>query len=347
LDQIQVQIVGVTGYTGGELYRLLLAHPEAHIKSLTAKIERSEPLSKYFPNLQGIAEQEVVPVEDASLDGIDVVFLCTPHGVAMDLAGEYLRRGAKVIDISGDHRLKSPEEYRAWYGLEHRHPERLAEAVYGLPELFRARIKDARLVANPGCYPTSAILPLAPLFNNRVISTDSIVIDSKSGASGAGRNPGLMFHLPECGNNCTAYKIATHQHTPEIEQTLGELAGKPVKVSFVPHLLPISRGMLTTVYAELSESVDLEQMRQLYRKAYRNEPFVRLREEENKISLNTVVGSNFCDIGVFLDERMNRVVAVSVIDNLIKGAAGQAVQNMNLLFGLDETLGLTRPGWLI
>ena len=347
MSKIRVQIVGVTGYTGGELYRLLLGHPEVEVVSLTAKIDRAEPISNYFPNFRGIREQEVVPVEEASLDGIDAVFLCTPHGVAMNLAGEYLKQGIKVIDISGDHRLHDPEEFQAWYGLKHSHPEKLAEAVYGLPELFRSRIKGANLIANPGCYPTSAILPLAPLIQKKLIVPNSIVIDSKSGASGAGRNPSLLFHLPECGANSTAYKIASHQHTPEIEQVLGDLAGESINVSFVPHLLPISRGMLTTLYADLAENLTLQQLQDQYEDAYGNEPFIRLRKDANRISLNTVVGSNYCDIGAFLDDRSNRVIIVSVIDNLIKGAAGQAIQNLNLIFGLDETLALTQPGWLI
>lgn len=347
MNRIEVQIVGVTGYAGGELYRLLLGHPRVEVKSLSAKIDRAQPVSSFFPNLQGVSEQVVVPVEDSAPEGAEAVFLCTPHGVAMALAGAYLERGIKVIDFSGDHRLKDPKVFQAWYGMEHRAPERLPDAVYGLPELYRAQIRSASLIANPGCYPTSAILALAPLVRDRLIALDSVVIDSKSGVSGAGRNPNLLFHLPECGANCSAYKIAAHQHTPEIEQVLGQLAGEPMQVSFVPHVLPISRGMLTTAYADLAESAEADALRELYREFYQGEPFVRVQEGGNRVSLNTVVGSNYCDIGVFLDERLERVIAVSVIDNLIKGAAGQAVQNFNLMFGLDETLGLTQPGWLI
>lgn len=345
--QVQAQIIGVTGYTGGELYRLLLGHPHVKVVSITAKSKVAEPISKFFPNLRGVSEQIVEPTDSASMEGVEVVFLSTPHGVAMDLAGEYLRRGIKVIDISGDHRLRDVSLYPAWYGLEHRHPEQMDEVVYGLPELFRSQIKGASLVSNPGCYPTAALLALAPLVKNHLIALDSIVIDAKSGVSGAGRKPGALYHLPECADNFTAYKIAAHQHTPEIEQALSDLAEDAVKVSFVPHLLPISRGILSTVYADLAESLELEQLREAFVEFYRHEPFIRLRNDENRISLNTVTGSNYCDIGVYLDDRMERVVIVSVIDNLIKGAAGQAIQNLNILFDLDETLGLTHPGWLI
>jgi len=345
--RIPVQIVGVTGYTGGELYRLLLAHPHVDVVRITARSKVAEPISKFFPNLRGVSDQRVEPTESASTTGIEAVFLSTPHGVAMDLAEAYLAQNVKVIDISGDHRLRDPEQFHAWYGLEHRRPQLLEEAVYGLPELFRKEIKGATLVSNPGCYSTAAILAVAPLVKQGLVVPDSIVIDSKSGVSGAGRKPGPLFHQPECGQNFTAYKIAAHQHTPEIEQALGDLAGEPLKVSFVPHLLPISRGILTTAYGDLEKDMDLEQLRTVYREFYQGEPFIRLREEENRVSLNAVVGSNYCDIGIFLDDRLNRVIVVSVIDNLIKGAAGQAVQNFNLLFDFEETLGLTQPGWLI
>lgn len=347
MSRIAAQIVGVTGYTGGELYRLLLGHPQVDVVSITAKSKVSEPISKFFPNFQGISDMKVEPTEEASLEGLDVVFLSTPHGVAMDLAEKYLNQGIKVIDISGDHRLRDPKVFQAWYRMEHRSPQLLPKVVYGMPELFRRDIRQAELVSNPGCYPTSAILAAAPLLKHSLVEPHTLVFDAKSGVSGAGRKPGPMFHLPECANNFSAYKIAAHQHTPEIEQALGDLAGESLQVSFTTHLLPISRGILTTLYAELSQDSDLDELRQAYRDFYGQEPFIRLRESENKISLNTVVGSNYCDIGVFLDDRLNRVIVVSVIDNLLKGAAGQAVQNLNILFDLDEGLGLRQPGWLI
>jgi N-acetyl-gamma-glutamyl-phosphate reductase len=347
MKRIPVSIIGVTGYTGGELYRLLLSHPGVEVVEIAAKSKVAEPISAFFPNLKGVSEQTIVPIEETSRSGIEAVFLSTPHGAAMDLAGDYLDHGIKVIDISGDHRLRDAAEFQAWYGMPHTHPERLSQAVYGLPELFRSRIRKAGFISNPGCYPTASILAVAPLVKNALADLGSLVIDSKSGVSGAGRKPGPLYHLPECGQNFTAYKIAAHQHTPEIEQVLSDLAGKKIQLSFVPHLLPISRGILTTAYADLSENLSLEDLRQAYRDFYRNEPFIRLREEMNRVSLGAVVGSNFCDIGVFLDDRLNRAIVVSVIDNLVKGAAGQAIQNFNLLFGFEETLGLERAGWLI
>jgi len=265
----------------------------------------------------------------------------------MDLAQKYLAKNIKVIDISGDFRLKSAEEFKAWYKMEHRSPGLMSEAVYGLPELYRPKIQKAKLLSNPGCFPTSAILAAAPLVKHQLVAPDSLVIDSKTGVSGAGRNPNILFHLPECVGNSTAYKIAGHQHTPEIELYLSEQNGSPLKVTFTTHLIPISRGMLTTLYGELKRNLNREQLRQIYRDFYKGEPFIRLKDEDNRLGLGPVVGSNYCDLGVFLDDRTNRVIVISVIDNLVKGASGQAVQNMNLMFGLEETLGLTTPGWLI
>lgn len=347
MDKAKVQIIGATGYAGGELYRLLLGHPGVDIVSLAAIIDKPAPISSFFPNLQGVSDQEVVLPDDAPKDGFDVVFLCTPHGVAMDLAEGYLKKNIKVIDISGDFRLNDPDEFKIWYKMEHRSPGLIKQAVYGMPELFRDSIRKAQLISNPGCFPTSAILPLAPAVKEKLIDFESIVIDSKTGVSGAGRKPNLLFHLPEAGANCSAYRIASHQHTPEIELYLGQLASKRLQVSFVPHLLPTSRGMLTTAYAELTVNLDLSQLRMKYADFYKGEPFIRLKSEMDRLSLGPVVGSNYCDIGVFLDERTNRLIAVSAIDNLVKGASGQAVQNFNIMFGFEETLGLTRAGWLI
>jgi N-acetyl-gamma-glutamyl-phosphate reductase len=351
---LRVAIVGASGYTGIELIRLLSNHPKVEITAVTSEQSAGKSIASVFPSLSKVFEKTL---EHISIEGIaqkaDLIFTALPHQKAMGVVPQFLKMGKRVIDLSADFRIKDAATYGAWYE-EHKAPELLKEAVYGLPELHRAEIKDARLVANPGCYPTSAILALAPLLKNRLIDTSSIVIDSKSGVSGAGRSATQDTHFPEVNEGFKAYKVAEHRHTPEIEQELSILSGSPVTVSFTPHLLPATRGILSTIYASLisrepalSEvegsavgSLDDNGIMDLYREFYKNERFVRVYPKGAFPNINNVRGSNFCDVGLKLDKRTNRVVIVSAIDNLTKGASGQAVQNMNVMYGFQEDTAL-------
>jgi N-acetyl-gamma-glutamyl-phosphate reductase len=280
----------------------------------------------------------------ALADKADVVFAALPHGHAVPVAGEVLERGKKFIDLGADFRFGRRDVYEQWYKVEHSGEELLEQAVYGLPEIHRDKIRSASLVGNPGCYPTSVILGLAPLLRNGLIDPGSIIIDSKSGVSGAGRGLSLGTHFSEVNENFRAYNVGVHRHTPEIEQELSKLAGEDVVVSFTPHLTPMNRGILSTMYAGLKQEMTLEQVRSVYEEFYRSEFFVRLLPPGILPQTKAVTGSNHCDIVPVVDPRTGRVVVISAIDNLIKGAAGQAVQNMNLMFGLPETTGLDRPG---
>lgn len=340
---IKVAVVGASGYTGIELLRLLMQHPDAEITVVTSEKAAGKPISTVFPSLVGILDLPCEPLDPAVIaPRVDIVFLALPHKTAMDAAAEFLGLGKKVIDLSADFRLKSPTVYRQWYGEEHTQSALLSEAVYGLPELFRAEIPGARLVSNPGCYPTATAMGLAPLVKNKLIDPDTIVVDAKSGVSGAGRGLGLPYHYPEANEALMAYKVASHRHTPEIEQALGTLAGREVRITFTPHLVPMNRGILSTIYARLNDAsgVDAGRLSALYHDFYKGEPFVKVLPEGQFPNVAHVRGSNYCQIGVGFDSRTGRVVVVSVIDNLVKGASGQAVQNMNLLAGLPETTGL-------
>lgn len=343
---IRVGIIGALGYAGGELVRLLSTHPEVELTYLSSEMEHSKRMADVLPNLRGFmnAVCEVLD-EDVAIKKCDVVFSAQHSGWAIKKAGKFLDAGVKLIDLSADFRLKSVEEFEHWYGMKHESPALLEEAVYGLPELYAEQIKTCRLLANPGCYPTSAILALAPALASKLIDPSYIIVDSKSGVSGAGRMATrLDFHFPELNQNMRAYNIAAHRHTPEIEQELGFIAKKQIKVSFTPHLIPITRGIITTAYAPLKKDVTTEQMVVVYRDFYRSAPFVYVLEAGEYPSTKCTWGSNYCHIGLKVDTRTHRLVVVSVIDNLVKGAAGQAVQNMNLMFGLDERAGLHFPG---
>lgn len=343
---LKVAIVGASGYTGVELIRLLSSHPEVEIAAVTSEQSAGKSIAMVFPSLSGVFEKSL---EQISIEGIaqnaDLIFTALPHQKAMDYVPKFLDLGKKVIDLSADFRIKDATTYGAWYE-EHKAPELLKEAVYGLPELHREEIKNARLVANPGCYPTSAILALAPLLKKGFIDPATIVIDSKSGVSGAGRTATQDTHFPEANEGFKAYKVAEHRHTPEIEQELSLLAGSQITVSFTPHLLPVNRGILSTIYASLSSrqsavgSLDENGVVDLYREFYKNERFVRVYPKGAFPNINNVRGSNFCDMGIKLDKRTNRVVIVSAIDNLTKGASGQAVQNMNIMYGFPEDTAL-------
>ena len=345
--KIRVGIVGALGYGGGELVRLLSGHPGVELTYLSSELEKPLKMSDVLPNLRGFldAECEVYDTETA-IERCDVIFVAQHAGWAAKRAPEFLDAGVKMVDLSADFRLQSPQEYEQWYGEAHPAPELIEEAVYGLPELYRDQIKGARLIANPGCYPTSAILALAPLLAEKVIDPDTVIVDSKSGVSGAGRmGIKLDFHFPELNEGLKAYAVGAHRHTPEIEQELGRIAGRPMTISFTPHLIPITRGILTTAYSRLIGSEwTTEEIVRLYKEFYEGEPFVFVLEPGEYPVTKNVLTSNFCHVGLKVDQRTNRVVVMSVVDNLVKGMAGEAVQNMNLMFGLDEKTGLDRPG---
>jgi N-acetyl-gamma-glutamyl-phosphate reductase len=329
---IKIAIIGATGYTGRELIRRLLRHREVEIKYLSAATEKEEAISSVFPSISSdIIVRNTMKVEEVA--ECEVVFLCLPHRVSMEYTPSLLDFGKKVIDLSADFRLKEPGLYEEWYGEKHGAFILLQEAVYGLSELYRQKIKEANLIANPGCYPTSAILGLAPLIKNRLVYLTSIVIDAKSGVSGAGRNPSILTHFPEVNEGCKAYSLFTHRHIPEIEQELSKIAGERVAVTFVPHLVPMDCGMLSTIYLKLTDETDLIG---LYRDFYKDEPFIRIMNEPP--TTKDTVGTNLCLIHPKREGK--RVVVLSAIDNLIKGAAGQAIQNMNIMFGFPETEGL-------
>lgn len=343
---ISVKVIGVAGYSGSELARLLVAHPQVGaIQLIDRKVEEPTPLWKYRPNLRGTTDQMVVGKDDGS--PADVVFFATPDGVTMEHARGYLDRGIRVIDFSGDTRLRSTDVHRKFYGIEHKDPALLSEAVYGIPELHRDRIREARVIANPGCYATSVILAASPAVKHGLVQPDSVIADCKSGVSGAGKHLSARMHFAECDANFSAYKVTGHKHIPEIEQELELLGGQPIPISFVPHLLPVTRGILTTVYGTLKEKMTAADVQQVYEAFYQGETFVRVTPLGEECSLKSVQGSNFCDISVHVDERVNRLILTCVEDNLIKGAAGQAVQNMNVAMGVEETAGLMQPGvWL-
>lgn len=340
---VNVGIIGARGFTGGELVRILLRHPGVRLSYVTSESHDGELMSEVFPFLLGQTELRYEKFDPpAAVDKADAFLFATPDGEAMKHAPALLARGKKVVDLSGDFRLKDVATYEAWYGRPHIAPELLAEAVYGLPEIKREEVKKARLITNPGCYPTSVILALAPLMKAKAVCADSIVVDSKSGVSGAGGRASLSgeYSYPAISENFRAYGIAKHKHTPEIEQELGAIGGADLTVQFTPHLLPMTRGILTTAYAKLSADMDQPALRDLYEKFYGKEPFVQVLPEGKLPQTKYTCGSNQCHLAVVHDPRTQRVIAISAIDNLVKGAAGQAVQNLNLICGLPETQGL-------
>ncbi|MEJ2685345.1 MAG: N-acetyl-gamma-glutamyl-phosphate reductase [Candidatus Sulfobium sp.] len=337
----KVAICGGSGYTGIELLRILARHRHVRITAITSEKSAGKKLTDVFPHLRGYGDLAYEPLNKEKLLGrADIFFLALPHGASQEAVNFFFRNGKKVVDLSADYRLRDPDTYEQWYGLPHEFKPALRKAVYGLPELYRKKIKRASLVANPGCYPTSAILGLMPAMRNRLIDVSAIVIDSKSGTSGAGRKADLAVSYCEVNEGFKAYGIGTHRHTPEIEQELSLLAGRPLTVNFAPHLLPVDRGILTTVYAPLAGKVSPETVWKLFHDAYRNEKFVRVMEKGTFPNVKNVRGTNYCDIGIKLVERTDTLIIVSAIDNLVKGASGQAVQNMNIMMGFNETEAL-------
>ena len=341
---IKVSILGGSGYTGVELLRLLSMHPECEAVSVTSRKLAGKRVDEVFPSLTGFCDLSFEePSLDALASGADFVFTCVPHQTAMDVVPGLLKRGVKVIDLSADFRIRDKDVYEKWY-QPHSCPEYLEEAVYGLPEIYREKVTKARLVANPGCYPTSTILPLFPLLKKGLVSPEGIVVDSKSGASGAGRGASVATLFCEVDEGFKAYKVAEHRHTPEIEQELGVASGTTVRINFTPHLVPMSRGILTTICATVSGGATEKDLRQELASFYQDSFFVKVLPQGSFPNVLNVRGSNICHIGLKTDPRTGRAIIVSAIDNLCKGASGQAVQNMNLMAGLDETTGLRLPG---
>lgn len=342
---IKVGIVGGTGYTGVELLRLLAQHPQADVAVITSRSEEGVKVSELFPNLRGYYDHLAFSVPDSRLLGTcDVVFFATPHGVAHALAAELLDAGTRVIDLSADFRLKDAQEWARWYGQPHGAPELLPEAVYGLPEVNREAIRAARLIAVPGCYPTATQLGLLPLLEAGLVDTGSLIADCKSGVSGAGRVAKVGSLFTEAGESMMAYAVKGHRHLPEIRQGLERAAGQAVGLTFVPHLVPMIRGIHATLYASVTDPlVDLQG---LYERRYAGEAFVDVMPAGSHPETRSVRGGNICRIAVHRPQNQNIVVILSVIDNLVKGASGQAVQNLNILFGLEESTGLNFPGLL-
>ena len=333
-------IVGATGYTGVELLRLLLLHPEIEITALTSQKYAGMPIDQVFPSLTGCLD---LKCEELSMDRVaaktDFVFTAVPHKTAMETVPSFYHAGMRVVDLSADFRFQDAAVYEKWY-QKHTCPDLLPESVFGLPELHREKIRRAKIVGNPGCYPTGALLGLIPLVKNGLISTENIIIDSKSGVSGAGRDVVLDSLFCEVNEGVKAYKIFEHRHVPEIEQEVSQIVGKKTSVTFVPHLIPMDRGILSTLYVSLTRKMKGEELLGVFQDAYRGEPFVRVYPRGKLPSTRNVKGSNYCDIGVKVSESDGRAVVVTAIDNLVKGAAGQAVQNMNVMLGFPETLGL-------
>ncbi len=340
---IKVGIVGGTGYTGVELLRLLARHPEVELTAITSRKEAGMKVADMFPNLRGRVSLAFAAPEEAGLEKCDAVFFATPNGVAMQQTRALLDAGVRVIDLAADFRIKDVKEWEAWYKLEHACPDLIGEAVYGLPEVNREAIKKARLIANPGCYPTATQLGFLPLIENGLVDTSHLVADCKSGVSGAGRKAETHILFAEASDNFKAYAVAGHRHLPEIRQGLSLAAGHTVGLTFVPHLTPLIRGIHATLYARLTKDADLQA---LYEKRYANEPFVDVLPAGSHPETRSVRGANVCRIALHRPQGGDVVVVLSVIDNLVKGAAGQAVQNMNLLFGFPETTAIDDIGLL-
>lgn len=337
---LKVAVVGASGYTGVELIRILVGHPEIEICSVTSRQHEGLPINQVFPSLSGFCTLVCESLDVTAIaKRADLVFTALPHKTAMEVVPGFLDAGCKVVDLSADYRLKDQAVYEQWY-QKHSSPELFAEAVYGLPELYRDQLQSARLVANPGCYPTSVILGLAPLLEKQLINPQSLIVDSKSGVSGAGRGVKLGSLYCETNEGFKAYGIASHRHTPEIEQELSGLANGTIRLNFTPHLLPVNRGILSTCYADLLVDKSSEELIALFQQRYKNEPFIRMMPGGELPNIAFVRGTNFCDIGLVSDQRTGRVIVVTAIDNLVKGAAGQAVQNMNIICGFHESLGL-------
>ncbi len=343
MAKIKIGVVGGTGYTGVELLRLLVQHPNAEIAAVTSRQEVGRPVAETFPNLRGFLDLNFVDPADSVLQQCDLVFFATPNGIAMRDAPALLQAGVRVIDLAADFRLKDISEWERWYGMTHQHPDWVAQAVYGLPEVNRDAIRTARLVANPGCYPTATQLGLIPLLQAGVVDTQSLIVDAKSGVSGAGRKAETHILYAEATDNFKAYGVAGHRHLPEIQQGLTAVAKSRVGLVFVPHLTPMVRGIHSTIYARINKEADFQA---IFEERFADEVFVDVLPAGSHPETRHVRGGNFCRIAVHRPQGGEVLVVLSVIDNLVKGAAGQAIQNMNIMFGIDECSGLSAPALL-
>jgi N-acetyl-gamma-glutamyl-phosphate reductase len=355
--KVRVAVVGASGYTGGELLRLLIGHPLISITSVVSSPKSSgRSVSSLFPHLAGFLPLSCEPLDPPTISAqADLIFLALPHTTSLEPVAQFLSLNKPVIDLSADYRLKDPDTYQHWYQCSHPYPNLLHNAVYGLPELYRQHIQQARLVAAPGCYSTAAILQLAPLVATDLLEPDSIIIDAKSGVSGAGRNPSPSCHFPEAHDAIHAYQIGKHRHLPEIEQTLQSLSDSDKipnnyqyhlgAISFTPHLVPMNRGILSTAYAKVRTRPSEGDWYSIYQQFYKDEPFIRVSPSPETVNPCNIRGSNFCDMAVTFDDRTGWLISVAALDNLVKGAAGQAIQSMNLMLGFSEEMGLTAPGF--
>ena len=341
---LKVAVLGGSGYAGSELLRLLLNHPNIEVTAVTSERSAGLSIADTFLSFRDTALKFESLILKTLSKKADLFFLCLPHKASQETVAFLHNAGKRVVDLSADYRLKSAKVYKEWYNIPHLFSPLLKKAVYGLPEINRKKIKKALIIANPGCYPTSAILGLAPVMGENFIDSNSIIVDSKSGTSGAGRTPAQPFMFCEVNESVKAYSVTVHRHTPEIEQEVGRLAGKTTRIIFTPHLIPMDRGILSTIYIRLKKKTPLSAIRRLYTEFYNDEPFVRILKDGAYPATKAVKGSNYCDISIFLDKRSSMgetLIIVSAIDNLIKGASGSAVHNMNIMYGFDETAGLT------
>jgi len=340
MSKKKIGIIGATGYTGSELSGILINHPEAEISVITSESRAGERFSDVHPFFRNIVDNKLESVNNIDKYDLDLVFLALPHGVSMDFVKHFANKNFKIIDLSGDFRLSDAKTYASWYQKEHSYPKGIEDAIYGIPELFYKDIQGARLVANPGCYPTCSILGAAPLLSGNKVKTSTVIIDSKSGVTGAGVKAKPVTHFSNVNDNFKAYSLKTHRHTIEIQETLGKLSGEETTVQFTPHLLPVDRGILSTIYLQPTEKMEENSLKDIYAYFYKHADFIRLCD--NPPAIKDVRGTNYCDIFVTLDNRTGLIIVVSVIDNLVKGAAGQAVQNMNIMLGLKESAGLNQ-----
>ena len=340
MEKIKVGIIGATGYAGAEICRLIMGHPQAELAAISSVSFEGQELSSVYPAYYQLCDL-ICENQAAVIEKSDVIFAALPHGLSQELAAECDKANKAFIDLGADFRLEDEETYTKWYGCTFTDHELHKKAVYGLPELFRDEIKGKKLIANPGCYTTAVPMALVPALKNDLIEKDGIIANCASGVTGAGRKATQNTHYPDLNEGMNAYKVANHRHTPEIEQTLSKIKGEEVKVTFTPHLLPINRGILATCYAKLKEGVTEEMLWDAYHKAYDHEFFVRLLPKGKSADIHNIKYTNFCDVSIFVDKHTDTFIAISAIDNMVKGAAGQAIQNMNIIFDLDEKTGLT------
>lgn len=334
---VRVGIIGATGYTALELLKLLLRHPDVEITCLTSRSEDRPALGTVHPELRGRLNLELEPLQIESFrQRVDCVFSCLPHAASAEIVRDLVSDELKVVDFSADYRLNDVQTFESWYGVAHPDPDRVGHVAYGIPELFREQIRSANLTANPGCFPSSALLPLAPLFKEQLIQPQSVIVDSKTGVSGAGRKPNLRFHYPECNESISAYGVGTHRHMPEINQIIQRYCNENIEAVFTPHLTPMDRGILSTLYLRPQQGVTLEEIESALTSFYRDETFVRISPDLP--ATKHVSGTNFCDIAV--RQCNDTIIILSALDNLVKGASGAAVQNFNLMYGFDETTAL-------